>query len=419
MSSHGAVSAKVARIVLLAALGGLTACSGGSTSVEDEDTDRTPPGIVSDLAVVEVTCTSATLEWTAPADERDDGTGGPVVGYDLRRALERITAQTFPQAQPVQGAPAPLPPGQRHHLLVAGLAPGTTHYFSLKACDDRGNWSDVSYCPAGACPPLEVVTFPDPALEQAIRDHVHKPSGDLLTADVDTIVHFAAVEAEIVSLAGMERCTSLASAQLGGNGIVDLTPLGQLWNLGGLYLGSNQVSDLQPLVGLPGLRQLHLIWNPVTDLRPVAYLLSLEQLTLSGTEIADFSPLWGLEVLHDLYLGGMNLENIDFLVNVRHLRSLSLEINRIYSAEALGGLVTLESLNLMQNLIVDLGPLEALVNLRELHLGKNRVTDLQALVDNPGLGADDVVRLNENPLSQTAVDVQIPALEARGVVVVR
>ena len=56
--------------------------------------------------------------------------------------------------------------------------------------------------PQADCLPLAVVSFPDPGLEQAIREHVHKPSGELHSSDVDTLLHLTAVVG-IVDLSGM------------------------------------------------------------------------------------------------------------------------------------------------------------------------------------------------------------------------
>ncbi len=410
---------RLRRLALPAGLSLLLGCSGGPGTVEDEDTDTTPPATVTDLMALDVTSQSARLQWTAPADQRDDGAGGAVVAYDLRRSDALITEANFAQAATIGTPPAPLPAGQIQSLVVAGLVAGARHYFALRACDDRGNWSAVSDCPHADCPGTQVIVFPDPALEQAIRAHVGKPVGDLLSSDVDTITHFAAAAAGIDSLVGLEACLSLETASLGGNRIADLSPLRYLEHLVGLYLNSNRIDDLGPLVGLTSLQQLHLMWNPVTDLTPVSYLFSLRQLTLSGTMIANYAPLVGLQHLEDVYLGGMELETIDFVASLTHLRGLNLEINRIYSAEALRWLPALESLNLFQNLVVDLSPLAGLANLRDVNLRHNRVADVQALVDNPGLGAGDSVDLRENPLSAAALAVQIPALEARGVVVLR
>lgn len=398
----------------------MSACSGGGSGpVDDEGADTRPPAAVTDLIAINATTTTVDLAWTAPADTRDDGSGGVVDAYDVRWSGALITAANFAQAAPVAGTPAPLPAGHRHQLMVTGLTPGARCWFALRSCDDHGNWSALSDCPWVDCAATTPVTFPDAALEQAVRAHVHKPSGELTTTDVDTLRHLVAPALGIVSLEGLQACTSLLTAQLRGNAIVDLGPLHELASLGGLYVDYNQVSDLQPLVGAPALRQLHLIGNPLTSLAPLPAFTYLEQVTLSEQAIADLSPLCSLGNLHDLYLGVMGLDDIDFAVCLWEVRHLNLEINHIASLEPLRLLADLEVLNLWQNEVVDLSPLAGLARLRDVNLGHNRIVDLQALVDNPGLGAGDVVRVNDNPLSAAAVSVQIPALEGRGVVVIR
>jgi hypothetical protein len=406
-------------LVVLSAFAGLSACSGGGSGGVDGEADTTPPVAVIDLVALDVTTTTARLEWTAPLDLRDDGSSGMVDGYDLRMATARLTEANFAQALPVPGAPEPLPAGQRHRLALTGLTPGASYWFALKSRDRDGNWSALSDCPQADCLNVQVVAFPDAALAQAMRDHCHKPTGDLLSSDVDTLRRLDAPSLGIVDLTGLECCALLEAAVLTNNDIVDLTPVHMLHNLFGLYVAGNRISSVAPLVTLGGLRQLHLAENSVTDLLPLSYLFSLQQLTLSQQAITDFTPLYILADLRDLYVGAMDLDNIDFAAHLTHLRNVSFEINHIYSIEPLRPLTQLETLNLMQNDVVDLAPLAGLAQLRDLNLGRNHITDLQALVDNAGLGAGDVVQVWENPLSVQALNVQIPALEARGVTVQR
>jgi hypothetical protein len=408
-----------ARVLPTCCLALLLACSGGEPVVEDEDTDTTPPVAVTDLMALNPTSQSATLQWTAPADHRDDGTDGTVVAYDLRVADAAITEGNFAQARAVDDVPAPATAGLIQNTIVAGLTPGAASFFSLRSRDAEGNWSAVSDCPHVDCTAPVAVSFPDPNLEQAIREHVLRPTGELSSSDVDTILHFAAAGAGIADLSGMQACLSLRTARLDDNNIADLEPLRPLLDLHGLFLDANRVSDLGPLADVRGLEQLHLTWNPVTDLSPLILLQRLRQLTLSGTVVADYAPLAALGTLNDLYLGGMELQNIDFLVNLRQLRILNLEINHIQSLEALRYHDMLESLNLRQNGIVDLAPLAGLANLRDVNLAGNLVIDLQPLLDNAGLGTGDTVDLRDNPLSVQALGVQVPALEGRGVIVQR
>lgn len=395
-------------------------CSGGGGGgIDDEDTDTTPPDAVSDLVILDITTTTVALEWTAPADHRDDGSSGPVDAYDLRRSDVAITGANFAQATAVSSIPAPLPAGQRHRLDVAGLTPGTRYWFALKSRDDLGNWSALSDCPYADCRPIETVTFTDAALEQAMRDHCHKPTGAFVSSDVDTLRRLVAPAAGIVSLSGLEYCASLAIADLRNNDIVDLTPLHGLQNLRCLYVGNNEIASVQPLAGLLLLGQLHLNDNPVTDLQPLASLPALQQLVLSHQAVTDWSPLYDLEKLDDIYLAEMDLHDIGFLAQLRHLRLANLAFNQIEWIGPLSSLTALEAVVLMQNRIVNVGPLAVLPMLREVNLANNLVADVFALVDNPGLGAGDVVRLDGNPLSATALAVQIPALEGRGVQVIR
>jgi Leucine-rich repeat (LRR) protein len=77
----------------------------------------------------------------------------------------------------------------------------------------------------------------------------------------------------------------------------------------------------------------------------------------------------------------------------------------------------MEHLDLMYNQIIDLSPLITLVNLATVNLDYNLITDIQPLVDNTGIGSGDILYLGGNELSQQAIDVEIPALQARGAVV--
>ena len=54
-------------------------------------------------------------------------------------------------------------------------------------------------------------------------------------------------------------------------------------------------------------------------------------------------------------------------------------------------------------------------NLKRLFLERNSIRDISSLIANTGL---DRVHLQDNPLSDKALSEQIPALEARGVIVI-
>jgi len=58
-----------------------------------------------------------------------------------------------------------------------------------------------------------------------------------------------------------------------------------------------------------------------------------------------------------------------------------------------------------------------LTNLGCLHLQSNEIRDIAALVLNEGLGAGNQIDLRWNPLSSDSINIYIPQLEARGVIV--
>jgi len=121
--------------------------------------DTTPPATISDLAVVSTSSSSATLAWTAPGD---DGNQGTAQSYDLRYAGAPITTNAeFDAANLVNGEPSPSPAGTRESMTVSGLQPSTTYYFAIKALDAAGNASSLSNSASGTTSSLALSRLTD------------------------------------------------------------------------------------------------------------------------------------------------------------------------------------------------------------------------------------------------------------------
>ena len=76
---------------------------------------------------------------------------------------------------------------------------------------------------------------------------------------------------------------------------------------------------------------------------------------------------------------------------------------------SLGGIQNLTSLtvlHLSDNPISDISPLSGLTSLTLLHLDYNSISEIQALLDNTGLGADDLVDLRSTTVSCADVAAQ-------------
>ncbi len=133
----------------------------GTDSVSDTTTlDRTPPGRVTDLRVVDSSLTSLTIAWTAPGD---DGYEGQAVGYIIKlhdqpmwdgigweycwcdqecdpdyEVWQNLCANEFwCEGREFEG-PDPAPAGTTESLTVDGLDSNTVYYVYIKAVDDAG-----------------------------------------------------------------------------------------------------------------------------------------------------------------------------------------------------------------------------------------------------------------------------------------
>jgi len=112
--------------------------------------DKTPPATVTDLKAT-VDGSQATLTWTAPGDDGDEGTASVYqVKYAAKPILDfvpwpdkRHTHITFWGAMNVDDEPIPQPAGSKQNYTINGLKPGT-YYFALKSRDECSNQNSIS-----------------------------------------------------------------------------------------------------------------------------------------------------------------------------------------------------------------------------------------------------------------------------------
>lgn len=125
-----------------------------------------------------------------------------------------------------------------------------------------------------------------------------------------------------------------------------------------------------------------------------------------------------LETLDAKGRGIKDLSGIEYCEN---LTWLDLDTNQISDITPLKNLVNLMVLNLDSNQIFDVSPLGGLIFLDSLSLFDNQIGDIQWLVtnaENGGLGPGDFVILDSRHLSENALAIDVPALEAHGVDVI-
>ena len=168
----------------------------------------------------------------------------------------------------------------------------------------------------------------------------------------------------IADLTPLSELTALTTLDLSGNQILDLSPLSNLIWLASLRVGNNRIVELEPLAALAvanpqdeGLRNLELDGNGIADLSMLGELVSLQKLVLDNNQIIDIAALSTLTNLASLSLMDNQIVNIGALEELTDLKILLLDNNQISDISALAGLEDLFGLWLSGNPIADLQPL--------------------------------------------------------------
>ena len=213
----------------------------------------------------------------------------------------------------------------------------------------------------------------------------------------------------------LSELTNLTHLSLFDTGISDISVLSGLTNLTQLWLHNNSISDISAVSGLTNLTQLWLGDNSLSDISAVSGLTNLTELVLRKNSISDISALSGLTNLTELELGKNNISDISALSGLTNLTRLTLYYNSLSDISVISGLTNLTWLELQGNSISDISALSRLTKLTLLGLWDNNISDLSPLVSNAGLGRNDTVDVDENPLNAESTNTHIPTLLGKGV----
>ncbi|MCP4604586.1 MAG: fibro-slime domain-containing protein, partial [Proteobacteria bacterium] len=100
-----------------------------------------PPATISDLELVDLTASTATISWTAPGD---DGMVGQAAIYQIKVSESRINRSNWDEATDVENTLVPSPVGTKESYVIAGLKGKTKYYFAVRALDSSENRGGVS-----------------------------------------------------------------------------------------------------------------------------------------------------------------------------------------------------------------------------------------------------------------------------------
>lgn len=215
----------------------------------------------------------------------------------------------------------------------------------------------------------QVVTFPDPNLEAAVRDalQIYAPTNIYQTnLSSSSFTNFSANGRGIVDLTGLEYATNLTTLQLQGN------------------FGQSGLTDISILTNLRALTLLELAYNRVTNGSPVAGLTNLTYL--------DFG--WNRDTTDN------SIRDISFLTNLRRLQWLSLFYLRIDDLGPLAGLTALTNVNFSYNYTAtNSGAMNALTNMVELYAASVGLSNITFASHMPRLAKLDFGNNNVSDLS--------------------
>lgn len=241
------------------------------------------------------------------------------------------------------------------------------------------------------------VVFNDPNLEQAVRDALGKPTGEITEADMASLTMLVANDKGITDLTGLEYAINLNTLFLRQNQISDLTPIQNCCLLVQLYLDTNYlISDITPLSNMTHLAYVGLSNNAISSIAALQNAYGLINLSMNNNQVADISPLQNHFQLDCLIMGNNLISDISALHNLTSITTLYLHGNQIQDISALSNLVNLVDIYMPDNLINDISPLQNLTNLQSLAISGNQIADLSPLQNLTNLAA---LGCNDNQVS--------------------
>jgi internalin A len=207
------------------------------------------------------------------------------------------------------------------------------------------------------------IAFPDQYLEEAVREAIGEPSGDILLEDLEPVTTFGVsgsyypVESKVFDLTGMQCMRNLEVV---------------------FFLGTNAFTNVDPLAAAEHLRVLLIDYAPLEDLNGLGETTQLIQLEIGSSLLDDIGPLAGHQSMIRLALRGQ-IDSVEPLASMTQIVFLDLSQNNISDISALAGMTQMETLNLSHNQISNVGPLAEMTEMKSLLLTGNPIDDLSAI----------------------------------------
>lgn len=245
---------------------------------------------------------------------------------------------------------------------VSGTESGTADGQSLQAVtggtmdgQDTKTAAEGAMADNLAADPSSVYTFREPLIEEAVREILNKPSGDITVSDLSKVTQ--------LHIMGLQLFSSDSEIWFKGEYpyLYDDTKRET-----SLYLQTGPISSLEDILHMPNLVELSLYGQQISDISLLKGT-NIKNLGLGYNPLTDLSPLEGNADIEYLCIPCLPITDTGVLSTLPNLRTLNISGTGITSLSGLEK-CSLESLNLFSVELDDFSDIRTLPRLTELFL---------------------------------------------------
>lgn len=221
--------------------------------------------------------------------------------------------------------------------------------------------------------------FREPLIEQAVREALRKPEGELSKEDLSQVTSLHIYGKQIYQYEGQfwfrgkYDYAYLYDFQQSGlfeqnGGISSLEDVRALPNLTELSVYNQNISDLEPLHGTK-IARLGLAHNPITSLAPLRGNGNIQYLNISCLPLDGLGDVSTLSGLRELNLSDMQVNSVEILTSLplRRIQLYGVSLRNVWELSRMPELETVELQNLDQEGVNALAMLQHLTSLTVTH----------------------------------------------------
>ncbi len=266
----------------------------------------------------------------------------------------------------------PMPKKKKHRLIAACLCLAL-----LGAAVPLAFRLDAPGLIARALSPA--YQFREPLIEQAVREALGKPEGELSKEDLSQVTSLHIYGKQIYQYEGQfwfrgkYDYAYLYDFQQSGlfeqnGGISSLEDIRALPNLTELSVYNQNISDLEPLRGTK-IARLGLAHNPITSLAPLRGNGNIQYLNISCLPLDGLGDVSTLSGLRELNLSDTQVNSVEILTSLplRRIQLYGVSLRNVWELSRMPELETVELQNLDQEGVNALAMLQHLTSLTVTH----------------------------------------------------